>query len=209
MTSEKSLAEIIRRERGAHAWSQEQLALAAGVNLRTVQRVERGSPCSGETIQALAGALGLDAGVLAAAAPIVWRDHRVFGLSGAPALWSGALLCLPGLVFVVLNVAYYELNVGALEPFMTSQAWDAFNASLLAPVIVMGGPVLAFILNAPHVVRLQLRNQSEATVVDGVVLRWHVGQWAVTGLALVLIATMVVFGAIENLEHMINGDWAG
>ena len=209
MTSAKFLAEIIRHERGAHAWSQEQLALAAGVNLRTVQRVERGSSCSGETIQALAGALGLDAGVLVAATPIVCRDHRAFGLSGASALWSGALLCLPGLVFVVLNVAYYEWNVWALEPFMTSRAWGAFNANLLAPVIVMGGPVLAFILNAPHVVRLRTRNQSEATVVDGVVLRWRAGQWTVTCLALVLIATMVVFGAIENLEHMINGDWAG
>ena len=58
--SEKSLAEIIRRERRTRAWSQEHLAEAAGVNLRTVQRVERGASCAGETIQSLAAALDLD-----------------------------------------------------------------------------------------------------------------------------------------------------
>lgn len=209
MTSEASLGEIISRERRARAWSQEHLALAAGVNMRTVQRVERGSPCSGETVQALAGALDLDAGALASAAPFARRDHRSFGLSGAQALWSGALLSFPALLYVMLNIAYYELNVAALEPFMSSRAWDAFNDAVLAPVIVLGGPVLAFILNTPHLVRLRARNELKATVVYGVVLRWRLGQWAVAGIAFFLVATMVVFGAIENLEHMINGDRAG
>ena len=68
----ESLAEIIRRERLTHAWTQEQLALVASVNLRTVQRVERGLPCSGETKQALAGAVNLDAGVLADRERGVW-----------------------------------------------------------------------------------------------------------------------------------------
>jgi len=37
------LAKIIREARTARAWPQEQLAEAAGVSLRTVQRVERGA----------------------------------------------------------------------------------------------------------------------------------------------------------------------
>ena len=40
------------------------------MSLRTVQRVERGAPCAKETLQALAAALGLEAGALAAAAPV-------------------------------------------------------------------------------------------------------------------------------------------
>ncbi len=204
--SEKSLAMIIRHERRARAWSQEHLAEAAGVNLRTVQRVERGSPCSGETIQSLAGALALDSGVLAAAAPIVRQDHRWFGLSGTKAVWIGAMSCLPGFVFVAVNIAYHELDVGALGPIMVSQMWDTFTTYSLTPAIVMGGPVLAFILNAPHLVRLKARKELDATIVDGIVFHWRSRQWMVVGVAFILITTMVVYGAIENLEHMINGD---
>ena len=204
--SEKSLAMIIRHERQARAWSQEHLAEAAGVNLRTVQRVERGSSCSGETIQSLAGALALDSGVLAAAAPIVREDHRWFGLSGTKAVWIGAMSCLPGFVFVAVNIAYHELDVGALGPIMVSQMWDTFTAYSLTPAIVVGGPVLAFILNAPHLVRLKARKELDATIVDGIVFRWRTRQWMVVGVAFILITTMVVYGAIENLEHMINGD---
>lgn len=203
--SEKSLAMIIRHERRARAWSQEHLAEAAGVNLRTVQRVERGSPCSGETIQSLAGALALDSGALAAAAA-VRQDHRWLGLSGTKAVWIGAMLCLPGFVFVAVNVAYHELDVGALGPIMVSQMWETFTAYSLTPVIVLGGPVLAFILNAPHLVRLKARKELDATIVDGIVFHWRTRQWMVVGVAFILITTMVVYGAIENLEHMINGD---
>ncbi len=52
------LADIIRQARTARAWPQEQLAEAAGVSLRTVQRVERGDACAKETarrVRLLAG----------------------------------------------------------------------------------------------------------------------------------------------------------
>ena len=202
--SETSLAKIIRFERQARAWSQAHLAEAAGVNLRTVQRVERGTPCSGETIQSLAGALSLDSGVLAAAAPAICQEYRWFGLSGAKAVWIGALSGLPGLVFVVVNVAYHELGIDMLGPILTSQIWDTFTAHSLTPAIVLGGPLLAFILNAPHVVRFKARRELDATIVDGMVLRWRTRPWMVASVAFILVTTMVVYGAIESLGHMIN-----
>ncbi len=51
----------IKQERLAKPWSQEELAHAAGLNVRTVQRVEAGAAASLETSRALAGAL--DVGV--------------------------------------------------------------------------------------------------------------------------------------------------
>lgn len=52
------LIRTMRRERG---WTQEQLALILGINVRTVQRLERGGVPSLETAQALASAFGCEA----------------------------------------------------------------------------------------------------------------------------------------------------
>jgi len=49
--------QILRKER---AWSQDQLAGASEVSLRTVQRVENGKAASPETLQAFAAAFGVN-----------------------------------------------------------------------------------------------------------------------------------------------------
>jgi DNA-binding XRE family transcriptional regulator len=46
--------------RRQNAWSQEELAVAAGLNLRTIQRIESDVSASLETKKALASALDLD-----------------------------------------------------------------------------------------------------------------------------------------------------
>ena len=56
----------IRALREARAWSQDQLATAAGVSLRTVQRAENESTASNETKVCLAAAFNVDHGALAA-----------------------------------------------------------------------------------------------------------------------------------------------
>jgi transcriptional regulator with XRE-family HTH domain len=45
-------------------WTQEQLAGAADVDVRTVQRAEKGEPVSAESLQAIAGALDVSVEVL-------------------------------------------------------------------------------------------------------------------------------------------------
>jgi transcriptional regulator with XRE-family HTH domain len=54
----------IRSERERRAWSQEHLAEAAGLSLRTVQRIERSEPASFETARALASVLEIDVATL-------------------------------------------------------------------------------------------------------------------------------------------------
>jgi transcriptional regulator with XRE-family HTH domain len=49
----------VRRQRLARAWSQEQLAEASGLSVRTIQRVERGQPPSLETRKAPAAVFDL------------------------------------------------------------------------------------------------------------------------------------------------------
>lgn len=54
-------AELVKKIRHQRSWSQDQLAVVAGLSLRTVQRVENNAVCSLETKRALASAFELDA----------------------------------------------------------------------------------------------------------------------------------------------------
>ena len=46
--------DLILRKRKDNAWSQEELALAAGLNLRTIQRIEKEATASLQSVKALA-----------------------------------------------------------------------------------------------------------------------------------------------------------
>lgn len=58
----------LREERVRRGWSQEELAEASGVSVRTIQRLESGRPAGRATVAALAAALGADPEALADAA---------------------------------------------------------------------------------------------------------------------------------------------
>ena len=53
-------AEIVREARRQKSWSQEELAIASGLNLRTIQRIESEASASLQSKKALASALDLD-----------------------------------------------------------------------------------------------------------------------------------------------------
>lgn len=196
----EDLAGIVRRERTARGWPQEQLADAAGLSLRTVQRVERGRSCSGETIQALASVLEVDAGVLSAAAPAGSGERRWLGLTAGPAFVIGAVLCLPSLVFVAVNVGYYELALSWIGGLRPSGLWGEVWAS---PWIVLGGPLAAFAMNAPLALSLKARRAPTGLILEGVLVHARPGPWAIAGVATVLAAVLVTYGTLENLSHMI------
>lgn len=54
-------ADLILKPRKAKSWSQDELATASGLNIRTVQRVEKESSASLQTKKAMAAALDIDA----------------------------------------------------------------------------------------------------------------------------------------------------
>ena len=60
---------VVRKLRESKAWSQDHLAEAAGLSVRTIQRVESEGAASAETRMAVASALGVVPGDLAPKAP--------------------------------------------------------------------------------------------------------------------------------------------
>lgn len=53
-------AELVLKARQQRSWSQEELAIAAGLNLRTVQRIEKEGQASLQSKKALASAFEID-----------------------------------------------------------------------------------------------------------------------------------------------------
>jgi transcriptional regulator with XRE-family HTH domain len=66
MTMTTHYATKTKELRVKRAWSQEQLADIAGVNVRTIQRIEHGDGASFESLKAVANAFGVDVGELLA-----------------------------------------------------------------------------------------------------------------------------------------------
>jgi transcriptional regulator with XRE-family HTH domain len=86
----------IRSERERRAWSQEQLALAAGIGVRTLQRVESVGVASNETAMALAAVFGCELETLRVepgrAFPTRWSDAwRAVAAGAAALLLAGGL----------------------------------------------------------------------------------------------------------------------
>lgn len=73
----------VREERKARQWSQEQLADACGLNLRTIQRLEASGNASSESLRALAAVFELEASALLlpdATTPVGMREACVRAL---------------------------------------------------------------------------------------------------------------------------------
>ena len=51
---------LIQKLRLKRGWSQEQLAKASGLNVRTIQRIEAGQPASTETLKSIAAVFEVD-----------------------------------------------------------------------------------------------------------------------------------------------------
>jgi transcriptional regulator with XRE-family HTH domain len=56
----KIKADLVLKARAQKSWSQEELAIASGLNLRTIQRIEREASASLQSKKALASALDID-----------------------------------------------------------------------------------------------------------------------------------------------------
>jgi transcriptional regulator with XRE-family HTH domain len=124
------LGERVRTLREARAWTQEHLADAAGVSLRTVQRLEAGQGFASETALAVAAALNVDVRELLDTADggnWLWPDVPLWLKLLVP-----ALLSLPAAVWLITKLL---LIAGLAVPHVA-----------MSPMLLLGGPLIAAIL---------------------------------------------------------------
>ena len=109
-------SELIRKLRSDASWSQEELAAASGLSLRTVQRVESDGVAAMETLKALATAFQLNSKDLELADSVV-EAHKEKIATGILLTWVGSAWLLN------LGWGVGLLGIGAI--FIGSQVWRA------------------------------------------------------------------------------------
>src|SRR5437868_10993079 len=108
--------ESLKRLRELKSWSQAHLAQAAGLNVRTVQRIEAGEPCSFETMLSLAAALDVAVPELKLEARQSDREYA----PSAPLMVAAAVAIAPAALFVTVNLLRSLLGIDAPFDFLSS-----------------------------------------------------------------------------------------
>jgi hypothetical protein len=180
------------------------------VSLRTIQRLERLHSCSGETLMALAAALGVDARELpcpplsesAGAAESLWP--RLTSTRGASA---GALLGLPIVLFVAVNLLKYGAGIAAPYDLLASAGRHLGLVGLfdlVSPVVFIGGALIAIFLSLAAQVRARVERHGRTVVLSGVGVEFHVWSTAVMLLTLAAFMAMLVYAIGENLPDFLR-----
>jgi transcriptional regulator with XRE-family HTH domain len=117
-------ARMIRSLRALRGWSQEQLAEAAGLGVRTVQRLESEGRASAETRTCLAAAFNVPQSVLTGVRSL---PQRVRDSSGPVLGLAGTFLIVVGLL-AGQNLGPLLAGVGSLIAMLFVQALDHIGA---------------------------------------------------------------------------------
>lgn len=88
-------AEVVREARAERGWTQQHLADAAGLSLRTIQRIENQAVASNESLSALCAVFELERSTLLtraeSASPPLARERRLLALMLAAATAGAAV----------------------------------------------------------------------------------------------------------------------
>jgi transcriptional regulator with XRE-family HTH domain len=203
LAKEKAMiGDHIRTLREARSWTQAHLADAAGVSLRTIQRLETVHSCSPETLLALAAALGVDVRTLTGERSVAARPWR--GPAPRTAAMWGAALALPCLLFVAVNLLKY--GAGWAPPYDLLAASGARLGLVTAfdwaaPFLLLGGPLAAVLISLRALVRPRLQGGAVTALEYRLSAPALAVLLAAGGSAAILCAYLVS----ENLGHMARG----
>jgi transcriptional regulator with XRE-family HTH domain len=191
------IGDTIRELREARAWTQAHLADAAGLSLRTVQRLESLHSCSHETLLSLAAALEVDVRNLTEERmpKRTWRgpSPRIAALLGA----------LPAIVFVAVNLLKYGLGVDGPYDALASAGEKADGTVFFdTPWLLLGGPVIALLLNLFSLVRPRFRRDGPGAALVAIDLRFNLASLAVillAGAALALLSAHLAADIVHKI----------
>jgi DNA-binding XRE family transcriptional regulator len=200
------LGRNLKRLREQRCWSQAHLAEAARVNVRTIQRLEAGEPCSPETLLSLAAALDIeiaelrrpDAGAIERGAPPA--GNRSSGVATIVA----ALACAPAVLFVAVNLLKYgagvpqpfDLLAGAGSRVMSFAAFDS-----LSPFLFIGGLMLAIALCVRNVARPRAHYADGVLTLSGVDLRLRASDLILLILSAAGAGALALYALGEAIGH--------
>lgn len=204
----------IKSLRKTNAWSQAHLAEAAGVSVRTIQRLERTGQCADETLLAVAAALEVDVTVLTALSgtgsePASGKLRYLWPEVGAlqAGRW-GLVLLFPGTLFTLSNILKYELEFpqlyDALAAFGTWTGLAEVTSVLTSPVLLLGTLGAALVLNVMAQVNIAWERAERGVRLNEVVVDGRVLNLSIMIGALLLLGMLLGYATMENLADWIE-----
>jgi hypothetical protein len=118
-------------------------------------------------------------------------------------VWAGVVLLLAPLFFVTASLLKYALGIGFLfDPLeaVLSEPGRRHVFNLVSPVVFLGGLILALVLNACAVLRLNV-GREEGVIVGTVSLEVRLWNIAVVAASLLLLVTLVGYIFAENFVY--------
>jgi transcriptional regulator with XRE-family HTH domain len=199
----------VRALREAKAWSQAHLAQASCVNIRTIQRLEAGESAAPETLLAIASALEVTVQQL--------NGRHVDGTDIASALGTenwiesptahtiAALLAIPCLIFVALNVLKFGLGWGAPYDSFASlggrfMSFDTFNK--VSPFVFLGGAGLAIAMSVASQMQPRWTLENKILSIRGVDLRPNLAATLIMVLATAGAGALVAYAFAEQIAEL-------
>ena len=191
----------VKEMRERKAWSQGHLADAAGLNIRTVQRIEAGEPCSYETVLSLAAALNVDVSQLE---PENRQGDRNASFSKMRAVVA-AVATLPAALFIGVNLLRSSIGLAAPYHLLASSgqrimAFETFNA--VSPFVFLGGAAVALAICLPALMRVRAKVDGGMLTISGVQVRSQRLPLILATTALLSAATLLTYVAIEQLRTL-------
>ncbi len=118
-------------------------------------------------------------------------------------VWAGLILLLAPLFFVTASLLKYELGIGVLfDPLeaILSEPGRRYVFNLVSPVVFLGGLILALVLNAYAVLRLNVGREGGA-IVGTVRLEVRLWNILVVAVSLLLLVTLAGYFFAENFVY--------
>jgi hypothetical protein len=123
------------------------------------------------------------------------NDYRLAGL--------GFVLLVAPLYFVSASILKYEMGIGLLfDPLeaLLSEPGRRQVFNLVSPVVFLGGLILALVMNARAVLRLNI-GREDGAIVSTVRLQARFWNIAVTAVSLLLLVTLLGYFFAENFVY--------
>jgi transcriptional regulator with XRE-family HTH domain len=195
--------ERVKALREAKCWSQAHLAQAADLNIRTVQRIEAGEPCSPETMLSLAAALDVNVGDLSAGA----YAAQLGNLPVRARLAVAAALVSPAALFVAVNLLRSWAGIAAPYDLLAAaggKIMDFATLNRVSPVLFVGGAAAALALSLSTVLRFRTQRGRGVLSVSGLELIARPLGIAVTAVATFTGAALLLYAAAEQLRSPLS-----
>jgi len=125
-------------------------------------------------------------------------------LHNKSSLWISLIALIPALLLVIPGIM--QSGLGYFGP---NEALDAMFAKaptleiLLSPVFLLGGLLLAFILNLAPAVKLRVERQPEG-LTSVITFKPVILHWIFVGMSLLMVAIVLVYGFFENFALAVH-----